>query len=364
MQKLVPLICFGLLSLHANANDSSYTFFLNASTDNYTPSVPTVDFFGKNWKGAKSYKEADRAYANNILEFGIDSGKYSISAFYRFDYNIKMDPEVAEYRYLFHNFRDTLGDRDFTYDFYEQRLFAYGTKLGYQFDTWQGLTVKTSLNLLASNHYELRDVRDGFINGETQLGNGFASYFFSKDRLYDFLEVDSAPTGYGASLDIDINYQSGNWHFDLSVLDIGHFIEWDDSPYAIGEANVAGFEYDEDNVLQQLPIANLDTHEGGEVKGFTFRLPLRAYFTAAYAVTDSLSVSAKAIYNEIYNSAEIAAQYQFNDDWAVGTSYNLRKRSVGIDLQYGGFYLHFEADDVDPAMANSLGLATGYRVKL
>jgi len=341
---------------------SSPVFFINGYSDNYTPSVPVVDFFGS-WKGAKKYQKASNAYANEFLQAGIKLNNFSVAAFYRYDYNLTMHSDVGEYRYTFHNNRDQLEDRDYVYDFYEQRLTSQGLRLGYEYVINDKFTSQVHVNLFASKKYQQRDISDGFLNGKTRIGDAKANYFFSEDTLYNFLEVDNAPTGYGASVDIALNYKSDGYELALSVLDLGHFVQWDKSPYAIGEFNVDHFIYNQDQVRDQRPLANLQTHEGNSNKKFTMHLPLRAKLSLHKQLSDSFSTAIQYNYNEIFNSTQVSLSHQTTDKLNFNTSYNFDTKGLGIKVQYAEYYIELITDDINLEYANAFSLFSGMEIR-
>lgn len=351
----------GLVSPKLFAN--STVFFINGYSDNYTPSVPVVDFFDS-WKGAKKYQKADRAYANEFLQAGIKLANFSFAAFYRYDYNIRMHSDVAEYRYTFHNHRDQLVDKDYIYDFDEQRLTSSGLRLGYEYVINENFSSKVYINLLSSKKYQQRNISDGFINGKTRLGDANANYYFSEDTLYDFLDVNNSPRGYGASLDIELKYKSDNYDLALIVLDLGHFVRWNKSPYAIGEFNVNHFIYNQDQVRNQQPLANLQTHEGSINKSFTMHLPLRAKLSLNKRLSERYSVAIKYNYNEIFNSTEVSLAYKVNDKFNFSTSYNLNTKGYGVKVQYAKYYIELITDDIKFSYANNLSLFLGMEIKI
>ena len=361
MLKVVLIGCFiGLISCKSIAK--SPTFFINGYSDNYTPSVPVVDFFGS-WKGAKKYHEAERAYANEFIQVGVKFNDFSIAAFYRYDYNLKMHADVGEYRYTFHNNRDQLADKDYIYDFYEQRLSTTGIRGGYQFAINSYLTSQVYVNVFSSKKYQQRDISDGYINGHTKLGDAKANYFFSEDTLYQFLEVDNSPTGYGASVDIELLYKREGYQLALSVLDLGHFVHWQESPFAIGEFNVNHFIYDQNQVRSQQPLANLQTHEGDIDKEFTMHLPLRAKVSFQKELSEFYSVGIQYNYNEIFNSTQVSLSYSATDKLNVSGSYNFNSKGLGLKARYRQYYIEMITDNVKLDYANNLSLFTGMEIR-
>lgn len=353
-----------LMLLPLGAQAVPYSLFVNGYSDNYTPSVPVLDFFGS-WKGAKSYAKADKAYANNFVQMGVKYDRFSFATFYRYDYNLTMDPDVGEYRYLFHNSRDKLENKDYIYDFYEQRIESYGARIGYQFEPRTDLSIASYLNVMTSSKFQDRDITDGYINGQTRLGDAQANYHFSEDTLYQFLTVDEAPKGYGASLDVDISYRvNESLQVNLSVKDLFHFIRWDDSPYARGSFQVDKFIYDDDGVLQQQPLADLMTHEGGARRSFTQHLPTRVKLDVEQYFFEDYLLALEYKTNEIHDSMTIRGGYVPFANSMVAMSYNLDTKAVGVHSRYHQYYLELVTDTVDMGYANSLSLFMGMEFKL
>jgi hypothetical protein len=343
---------------------TNYSLFVNGYSDNYTPSVPTVDFFGS-WKGAKSYKAADLATANNFIQTGAQYSKFSAAIFYRYDYYLTMHKDVAEYRYTFHNDRDNLLDKDYIYDFRERRLDSHGLRLGYKYKYSSKLAITSYINLHSSSKFQDRDIKDGHTNGKTRLGDAQANYHFSKDTLYGFLNVDEALQGYGFSLDIDANYQvNDDLKLEFTVKDLFHFITWDESPYAQGSFQVDHFLYDGQDVLQQKPLANLQTHEGGKPHSYTYNLPVRLSFSAQQTLFDHYELSLKYQYNEIVDALTVKAGYSPWTKTQFAFSYNFERKAFGLHTKYHAFYLDVITDKADFGYANALGLFIGYEVKL
>jgi hypothetical protein len=350
-----------LASLQVNAE--TYTLFANGYSDNYTPSVPVVDFFGS-WKGAKEYNEGSKAIANNFFQIGVQYEALSFAIFYRYDYYLTMHPDVAEYRYTFHNDRDNLQDRDYIYDFKEQRLTTQGIRVGYNYQYNNKLTVTSYLNVLYSSKFQERDIQNGYINGKTSLGDADADYHFSEDTLYGFLTVDDVPQGYGASLDFDVSYQINNiTRVDLNVKDAFHFVTWEESPYAQGNFQVDDFYYDSQDVLQQNPLTNLYTHEGSEQHSFTQHLPVRIDLSVEQIIA-KFDLSVKYQYNEVMDSVSIKGGYSPFAESNVAISYNFQRSALGLHSKYRTFYLDIMFDDVDFGYANSLSLFLGFEVSI
>lgn len=341
-----------------------YTLFFDGYSDNYTQSVPVLDFFGS-WKGAKEYHQGDRAYANNFAQIGVQYNKWSLATFYRYDYYIDMHPDVAEYRYLFHNHRDQLADKDYIYDFYEQRSNSQGLRLGYRFEPSDDLTVSSYLNIIHSVKFQDRDIKDGYINGKTKLGDANINYHYNKDTLFTLSNVEQNPTGYGASVDIDVNYKiADDLVLDVSVKDLFHFIRFTDSPYTIGSFSVGHFIYDQDDVLQQKPLADLMTHEGGEPVDFEQKLPLRVRAQLSKWIDNKYLLNVQYDTNEIDSSTTVKGGYQFTNNSQIALSYNIDHRSIGLHSRYNTFYFNLVTDNPDFKYANSLSLFMGFTVEL
>ena len=351
-----------LASLQVNAD--TYTLFANGYTDNYTPSVPVVDFFGS-WKGAKAYNEGSKAIANNFFQIGVQYEALSFAIFYRYDYYLTMHPDVAEYRYTFHNDRDNLQDRDYIYDFKEQRLTTQGIRVGYNYRYNNRITFNSYINVLYSSKFQERDIQNGYINGITRIGDADADYYFSEDTLYGFLTVDEPPEGYGASLDFDLIYRINHTlTVDLNVKDAFHFVTWEESPYAKGNFQVDQFYYDDQDVLQQNPLTNLYTHEGSEQHSFTQHLPVRIDLSLEQIIAQKFDLTVKYQYNEVMDSVSIKGGYSPFAESNVAVSYNLQRSALGLHGKYRSFYCDIMFDDVDFGYANSLSLFLGYEVRL
>ena len=363
VEQVVALVVVGSLLASFAVTANSAKFFINGYSDNYTPSVPVVDFFGS-WKGAKSYEQADKAYSNQFFQVGVQTKAFSIAAFYRYDYNLTMHPDVAEYRYTFHNARDELQDKDYVYDFFEQRLTTQGVRVGYFHRFNNGLSVKSYLNVFTSSKYQQRDIRDGYVNGISRLGDANANYFFSKDSLYQFLEVDKAPKGYGASLDFELTYTLNSYQLTAKVKDLGHVVKWDASPYAIGSFRVNHFIYNQNDVREQAPLASLNTHEGGIEKSFSMHLPIRASLGLQKTFEAGYRTKIEYFYNEIFNHAVTSVAYDVWEDLEIEASVNLRSAALGLKAHYKSFYVKLISDNVNPGYANSLSLYSGLEVPL
>jgi len=361
---ILKLSLAALATLATQSKASDYTLFFDGYSDNYTQSVPVLDFFGS-WKGAKQYQEGDSAYANNFAQIGVQYQKFSFATFYRYDYYIDMHPDVAEYRYLFHNKRDQLADKDYIYDFTEQRSTSKGLRLGYRFEPSDDLTINTYLNIIHSVKFQVRDISDGYVNGKTKLGDATIDYRFNQDTLFKLSEVQDKPTGYGASLDFDITYKVlDDLTLDVSVKDLFHFIHFDQSPYSIGSFSVNNFVYDEQNVLQQQPLANLKTHEGGEPRSFTQRLPTRLRTGITKQFGERYLMGMQYNTNEIDSSITLQGGYQPTSDSKLVLSYNIDHQAIGLHTRYHSFYFDLITDKVDFKYANSLSLFMGFKVEL
>ena len=360
---MVSVLCCVLLTpLQARA--SAYTLFANGYSDSYTPSVPTVDFFGA-WKNAKSYQKADKAFTNNFFQLGVKYQTLSFALFYRYDYSLTMHPDVAEYRYTFHTDRDNLQDRDYTYNFKEQRTTSHGARVGYTYQYNSKLAITSHINLIYSSKFQDRSIQDGYINGKTRLGDANANYHFSKDSLYQFLVVDEPPDGFGASLDFDINYQVNNaLKVDISVIDAFHFITWNESPFAIGSFQVDHFIYDGQNVLQQQPLSNLQTHEGNQKHSFTQHLPMRITLNAEHRLGDRFTLSVQYQHHEIMDSYSMKGGYLPFADSKIAVSYNLQREALGLHAKYRNFYCDVSVDNTDFTYANSLSVFLGFELSI
>ncbi|WP_199608813.1 hypothetical protein [Flocculibacter collagenilyticus] len=356
----IALYITSVVSMDVTASKSEYTFFVNGYSDNYTPSVPVVDFSGS-WKGAKTFERADVAYTNNLFQIGVANSTYSFAAVYRYDYALSMNPDVSEYRFNRHNSIKENLDRDFIADLHEQRLTTYGFRLGYTYDRQANWSVTTYLNVLQSNKFQDRLIYDGTIHGITQLGNASANYHFDEDTLYKFLDVESAPSGYGGSLDIDFTYfLTPDSALIVNIKDLFHFITFKNSPYAIGEFNVNQMYYDESDVLQQTPAVNFQTHESAEGgHQFTQHMPTRVAVT--YEQRFFEHYTAKLIYksNEIFNSMALMGAWNITPDANVAVSYNIDTQAVGLHTEYHNFYIDILSDNTDYSYANSLSLFVG-----
>lgn len=354
-----------LLVLSTNvAHSDEYRLFFDGYSDNYTESVPVVDFLGS-WKGAKEYNKGDRAFSNSFTQMGVQYSQFSFATFYRYDYYLQMNPDVGEYRYLFHNKRDQLENKDYVYDFQEQRSTAFGLRFGYRTQASERTSLAVYTNFFYSGKFQVRDVRDGYINGKTRRGDGQVDYHFSRDTLFNLLEVQETPDGYGASLDFDIRYQiSPNLLLDLSVKDLFHFIYFEQSPYAIGAFHENAFLYNDQNVLQQQPQVNIKTHEGGDNRSYTQRLPLRVSASLSQYFNHNYLVGVEYTSNEIFDSVTLKCGYKLGHNSELEFSYNLNSEAIGIHGSYRSFYFGLLTDTQRVGYANNLSVFVGLSVRI
>ena len=360
MRKIFTISC---LLLCGNSSAAPMSIFMNGYSDNYTPSVPVADFFGS-WKGAKSYKRADRAYANEFVQLGVKTNSYSISLFYRYDYNVEMHPDVAEYRYTFHNNRDALEDRDYIYKLYEQRLTSHGIRLGYSHSFKNTLDFNVFVNILTSNKFQQREIKNGHQNGLTQLGDADTRYYFSEDTLYKLVDTPDSSRGYGASLDLYLKYKLYTYDLFAEVKDIGHFIHWSDSPYAIGQFGFDKYSYDANHVRNQQPLANINTSEGGKKRDFTINLPLRANLGIRKNFDSGFNFGGRYCYNEIYNHSVIDIGYNFANGTVIESGFNLRTHAISLYGKHNGYFVKLLTDDLKLGYANHLSIFAGIEVNI
>lgn len=358
----VLLISLSLLSV--SCPTLSAELYTKISSDNYTPAVPVNDFFGS-WKGAKSFKAADSAYANHIAEFGVNYDQWSFGVFARLDYYIDMHPEVGEYRYLFHNARDQLEDKNYVYDFSEQRLVSEGIRIGYTFalpEDYEHIKISTSLNLLHSSIFQNREISDGYINGKTRLGDADAVYHFNEDTLYTLLNVPKTPNGYGAALDLALSYKY-SWRliFGVEAKDLFHFVRFDESPYARGNFRFNDYFFDKNDIRNQLPLIDLVTHESGNYESFTMNLPERVRVFANYRLKYKWSIEASVLNINNDNFYTVKTTYIPKRGVSYGVSIEPKTSSIGFHYANQNFEASLVSDDIKYSYANRINLYLGYK---
>lgn len=357
-------LLFPICSLITTPNARAAEAYTEISSDNYTPSVPVFDFFGS-WKGAESYNQADHAYANHKAEIGVRYETWSFGLFARLDYYLEMHPEVGEYRYLFHNARDQLQDKNYVYDFYEQRLATGGFRLGYQLplpEEFEHIQVSGSLNLLHSTIFQNRDVRNGYINGKTRLGDGDVLYHFNEDTLFTLLDVENSPKGYGGSLDIAVNYKyDWRWSFGFEAKDLFHFVRFKESPFASGTLRYNEFYLDEDGVRDQTPLVDLYTHEAGNYDDFEMNLPerLKLYVNYRFKYKWAIQANALKIGDNHYYSLKTSYIPKRGHSYAI--SVEPTTKSIGVHYGIKNLELALTTDDLNINKANRLNAYIGYK---
>jgi len=284
----------------------------------------------------------EASYTHNQWVVGVRKGPWELGLLTRYDYIAEYTADAA--LIAFANEAETEvpnGLYDINVRLNHSR--SNGLRFGYTHSFSEELNVKLQISALAAN--EIIDGtlvgNIGFIDDEVNEGALAVDYRFTDDLL--FLRAVDKPTGYGASLDLIVNWQATDeLAFEFSAYDAASRIWWDDLPGTIADATTAISRTADNGVLIVRP-----TLQGRNLlESYQQTLRARLKLRGEYAIADRWHLSQDIFKTGRNYLAESGVRYEMSSNIYLGTNFEWVSGAVGLNFQWKNFELGFATDSL------------------
>lgn len=315
----------------------------------------TIHAFTGGWRDA--LRPGDEASLHARAELRADDGPWHVAWRWRYDYELRFDPETAE---LYHHIRNRTpveAGRAYPLDLTAYHVERHGPAFGYQYQEGP-LTVEASLNL-----YQGLTV----IAGQTRGQAVFASPQATGDQLQDFfVQIDyrySSPElqeedlgwnppkpdswGYGIDLALEGRLPGGT-RASLRAQDLAGALFWQDLPQTRLAATC-------DCTIPRYDVA------GGLRQEASRRQRLHNWLDAelAHPLGPLLEANVRQLRDPLGGTTQWGFRYRANPRQNMGLWYEPRWRAWRLAWEGEHTVLSWTADSLDTSRAYRMGLTAG-----
>lgn len=327
--------CFGAFlvtaasSLCASTQATPWEVFTELDSLTYSENF-TIYGLLDSLEGSTFTAGGDSSFTHNQAVIGLRKGAWEFGVFNRYDYVVEYTADTAFI--AFSGVNDIpVPNGDFDINIRFNRSQSHGVRLGYTHDVTDDLAVKFRLSGLAA-----REIVDGSITGIINSSDGEISspgvqvdYRLTNDIL--FLREIEDPTGYGASLDIIVNWQaSDKLALEFAAYDALNRIWWKDLTRSVADATTAISRTADNGVLIVRP-----TLQGQNLfEDYQQRLRTRLDFRGTYAVSNRWGLSQELFKTGDNYLAQTGANYKISPQTRLGATYEWVSGAVGFDIKW------------------------------
>ena len=310
------------------------------------------------WRGG--FYKGNQAFTYNQVETGWQRAKLSIGYIQRFDYEVDMNEDSADFFYRVNNKKDLTAGKVYNIDFSVRNSYAHGIHLQYQLLNQDTFKLRVGISLLQG----LR-LTEGAVSGSasviTQSDYDFdvgLDYYFTRDVVFN-LPVTS-PRGYGLGNDIDLFYRlAPKLSVSIRARDILAAIYWLKAPHINAHITSDTKTYDQDGWVKYDPVLS------GKIsyRNFTQTLPARIDAKWKYDWNTAFSTYATLHYYRLKSLYRLGMNYLFDSKSELDIS-ALDTGAVSIGGRYRQFTANLTADATTYERAHMLGLMMSLRFDL
>jgi len=341
-------VCVVLLFLVSNSASANSIYF-NIESDNLSEPV-SVDGALHEWRGG--FYDGDRAYTHDRIETGWRRGKINMGYVRRFDYEVDMNADTAEFFYRVKNKLDLTAGRVYDVDFSVRNSYSHGIHIQYWLLERERLKLQVGVSLLQGI-----SLTEGNVNGRASvLSNSDydfdvgLDYFFTKDVIFN-LPVDS-PSGYGLGNDVYFYFRiNSKQSTEITARDILGAIYWLKTPHITAQVSSDTKTYDQDGWVRYDPVLS----GRKSYRGFTQMLPMRVDIKWLYDWTPSATLYTTVHYHRLRSLFRLGANYKLSSAANLDLS-AVDAGAVTLGGQYRQFKLSVSADSLSYSRAHLLSL--------
>jgi len=341
-------LCIAAVAFYSTTS-AAKAIYIDIESETLSEPV-TVDGALHNWRGELS--DGERAYTYNQIESGWQSGKFSIGYVRRFDYEVDMNSDSAEFFYRVNNKIDLTTGKAYAIDFSVRNSYAHGMHFQYLWLDSDKLKLRLGLTLLQG----LRLTQGGISGSARVLNNSDydfdvgLDYYFSRDIVFK-LPAD-APTGYGVGNDLDLNYKFSAKHSaEIRARDILAAIYWLDAPHINAHVTSNTKTYDADGWVRYDPVLSGKK----SYRNYTQTLPSLVDITWRYEWNSFATMYTGFHYRRLRNLYRFGYQFHFSNDADFDIS-AVDAGAVRLGGRYKLFKMSLSADTLNFEQAHRLGL--------
>ena len=328
--------------------------YLHAESFSYSEPVPIRGFFN-DWN--TPFSGGELALTHNTVESGISQGPWELGLVARYDYEMRFASDTADFYFHSKNHLPLDPGRRYTIDLEAEHFSATGVRLGYQLTAHPDLTVGLGLTYLNGQQLidgTLRGTATALSTNDYDFNLG-VDYRYSEDRL--FKRSVSAPNGQGYSVDLRMDWHTGDLQTHLRITDLLARLYWNNAPYTLATATSATKSYDSNGyVVIQPTLSGVESN-----RRFIQKLPLRASFDAQYPLTADVSAVGNIYYTRLKTFVQAGMGYRLMSG-QLQALFNPDTHAATLRYEQTAWHIGITSDRLQPHAAHTLGLDLALRI--
>jgi len=350
---LPPLVFFYALAFTTPAGADGWGSYARAEVMAYSEPVAIETAFD-DWKGRYS-GDGDRQWAHLWAEAGFRNERWSVGALYRREADLRFSEDTAEFYHHVQNDLELPAGRRYELDLSGYHFELAGMRFGRRIELNPRLTLSLGATVFGADGLQRADVTGAATASSAYeyAYEGYVDYAYEEDLLFD--RTSDSPTGYGASLDVGVQWQQpGAFVVNLSVIDALGVIRWEDVPVTVAEVHSEQIGTDENGFVEVDPV--LSGREGYR-GSYDQKLKPRAQLSASAAVANGFWADAELMCRQhacLYGLGASA--------YGVRVLYWPQFDGVGLAVQRGRFEISLSADALELSKANAMFISIGYNL--
>ncbi len=347
MTPLVLLVALLLMCENTMA-DLQIQSYIRADSFSYSEPVPVYGYFN-NWK--TPYSGGGRALTYNTVESGIRKDSWELGLVARYDYAMRFSPDTADLYYHIENHLPLDPGRRYAIDLNAEHFSATGLRLGYNFSPHPNFDIGLGLTYLAG-----QQLIDGTLRGAaTALAandynyNLGVDYNYSKDVL--FKRDVSAPSGQGYSVDMHMDWRTGDLKTHLDITDLLARLYWNNAPFTTATATSDTKSYDSNGYVVILSaLSGVESNHR-----FVQKLPLRAKLDAQYPLGVKFSVIGQIYFTQLKTFVQAGTSYRLASG-QLQVLFNPDIHAATLGFARDTWSVSVTSDSLKPHTAHTAGL--------
>lgn len=313
------------------------------------------------FRGGEFREDGEVFFTHNQGAAGVRWHGVDLALVGRYDYFAEYSSDTGQIIFAERN-EQALADGDYEVDLRVNRLQAFGPRLGYRRDLFDGrLTLGAHVSGLFTS-----DLLDGTVEGSATVfndgddvsGNLLVDYAYENDLIFD-REVE-APNGFGVTFDISAAVQiTDRLSASIEVKDLWSRIWYSDAPRSFVDATTNRANLDDAGLLVVRPALR--------GRNFTEDVTQR-YFTrtkteASYKIADKWTVSQDVVTVRDVVLSTSKVSYEVTDKLSISGEVEWASGAIGAGVKWGGLRASVTSNNVDFGDATYLKASVGYVIK-
>jgi len=206
-------------------------FFVSADVHASSDPVSVSDMIS-GWDGG--FTPGDYAFADGRTVNGVHINGWQVSVEKRWYYYLSFSEDMSVFYYNMEH--DLTSDEQLDLELEVQSFKADGIRFGREFN-FSDFKITPSLALYQASEYQFGKLHGVSLAGSGASASATLDYHFDEDKILEYPVSDTQ--GYGASLDIAVNYQGfDGWNLNLQLNDIANRWLFEDAGFTTGCVNI------------------------------------------------------------------------------------------------------------------------------